>query len=182
MAKGLCMTHYGQMRKGRELTAIRSSLNATRRPRNASLGEVADSILRRCVLGSNGCLLWPGATSNKGYGVIRVDGKVRQTHAVVMEAIEGARPEGMETRHACDIKRCCNPDHLSYGTPRENTRDKLERGARGNGTAKLWPEQIREIRSKLARGESQQDLAKEYGVHSSLISMIGSGARWSWVQ
>jgi len=85
----------------------------------------------------------------------------------------------MTVRHSCDNKPCFNPDHLIVGTPKENTRDKIERSFDGrgatNGNAKLTAEQVAEIR---ASSEKQVVLASRYGVGQSQIGRIKRGEQW----
>jgi hypothetical protein len=39
----------------------------------------------------------------------------------------GLIPDGMYVLHQCDTPRCCNPSHLSLGTPKENFIDMVEK-------------------------------------------------------
>lgn len=65
-----------------------------------------------------------------GYGLWRADGRQvnLDAHQLVMLAFVGPRPEGMEVRHlngnASDNRRI----NLAYGTPSENTYDRVTHG------------------------------------------------------
>ena len=92
----------------------------------------------------------------------------------------------MEVRHLCGKAICVNPHHLCWGTRAENERDKLLHGTHNagerNGRAKLTVAQVREIRRRYAtEAVTQTALAREYGVHSSMVSEIVNGIRWSTV-
>lgn len=93
---------------------------------------------------SNGCMLWLLSTKN-GYGQVMVDRKISYAHRVSYEHFVGAISDGQHTRHSCDIKRCVAPDHLSVGTPAENTQDMVSRGRHGNQakTRCVWGHELK---------------------------------------
>lgn len=78
---------------------------------------------------SDGCWLWTGAIDTTGYGVIN-GGPNRKlyAHRVSAEIAFGPAEPGRDTMHSCDVRACVNPDHLSYGTRRDNVRDAREKG------------------------------------------------------
>lgn len=49
---------------------------------------------------------------------------------------------------------------------------------RRSGTAKLTEAQVREIKARLAAGEAQWPLSREYGVSRSIIQAIKAGKVW----
>lgn len=67
------------------------------------------------------CWLWLGATDPRGYGMLRVDGKVRRAHRWSYEHHVGPIPEGLQIDHLCRVPACVNPAHLEPVTSRENT-------------------------------------------------------------
>lgn len=77
-----------------------------------------------------------------------------------------------------------NIRHLYAGTPKQNTRDMLDRGRharvgpRGeqSGMAKLTTEQVMDIR--LGK-KSRRELATEYGISERTVSQIRAGRRWA---
>jgi hypothetical protein len=76
----------------------------------------------------DGCWLWGGALNSKGYGVIRNKGQAHLVHRLVL-ILDGRLPlPGDEACHSCDTPRCVRPDHLRWGSRRENHRDMVERG------------------------------------------------------
>lgn len=74
-----------------------------------------------------GCHIWQRATSEKGYGRIRVGGKTRAAHVEMYERAKGAVPPGLELDHTCNVRLCVNPDHLEPVTHAENLRRMRER-------------------------------------------------------
>lgn len=71
-------------------------------------------------------------TDSDGYPVVRVDGKHRKVHRLVLEAFVSLCPPGMEALHG--DANPSNPalDNLRWGTPSEN---QLQRVADGNHDA-----------------------------------------------
>lgn len=75
--------------------------------------------------------------------------------------------------HRCDNPPCCNPSHLFLGTDADNTADKVAKGrCRGGENKKMTLDQAREVRSRVASGEQQKDLALEFGVSNNAIWQI----------
>lgn len=75
---------------------------------------------------------WPWiASKSRGYGEFFVTperGKV-MAHSFVVELTTGIPcPPGKEGCHKCDNPPCCNPDHIYYGTRKQNVADAMKRG------------------------------------------------------
>lgn len=68
------------------------------------------------------CTVWIGATNNKGYGILQVDGKRVLAHRVAYEAEYGPIPDDLRIDHVCRVRNCVNPLHLEPVTHGENTR------------------------------------------------------------
>lgn len=81
---------------------------------------------------ATGCEEWTGATNSDGYGVVRVlksgSGSIRYAHRLALTLDLGDLPETAVVMHACDNRKCCNPDHLSVGTWAENMDEMIEKG------------------------------------------------------
>jgi hypothetical protein len=133
-----------------------------------------------------GCWLWTGRMSRKGYGEarIRLHGKLVHTaHRVALTLASGQSlpPWPMVVMHSCDVRACCNPAHLSLGTQTENVADQDRKGgahrARGkqHGRAKLTEADVLYIRSS---SESDSVLGRRYGVFSTTIAAARTGKKW----
>lgn len=84
-----------------------------------------------------GCWLWQASTRN-GYAVTSRDGKNGYVHRFVADVFHGPCPQGHEVMHSCDVRRCVNPAHLSYGTRAENMADMVCKGRSTAGRPKPW--------------------------------------------
>jgi hypothetical protein len=130
------------------------------------------------------CLTWPLSTDDKGYGIVGINGKVRKSHRIMCELVNGP-PPGLkyEAAHSCGRghKACCNPRHLFWKTRSENQRDRRIHGTQGkpgvSARSKMTPEQISEVRS-IGNRMTQKALARQFNCTPSNISKILSGARW----
>lgn len=98
--------------------------------------ELMASVAARCVARSNGCLEWRGAANKKGYGRVKVGGRLASPHRVAAYAAGIVRSIWEPGRkecvlHACDNPRCCNPKHLWPGTLSDNMQDCAAKGRLG---------------------------------------------------
>jgi hypothetical protein len=71
---------------------------------------------------ATGCWLWQGAKTSKGRGCVRIDGRTITTHKLFFTLLIGPVPDGMELHHKCEVKHCCNPEHLVPKTRLEHRR------------------------------------------------------------
>jgi hypothetical protein len=98
-------------------------------------GVPLERLMSRTVAGPNGCLLYVGTLSKRGYGQIRVDGVLKLAHRAIYELTVGPIPDGMNLDHTCHNRdatclggdecahrRCINVEHLEPVTGSENTR------------------------------------------------------------
>lgn len=133
--------------------------------------NLREKILERVKVTSAGCWEWQGATNSKGYGQVWCSdtGKAVYCHRALSNA-----PKGSTVLHSCDNPLCCNPEHLSIGTPRENSADMVNKGRAHKGY-KLSDEDVMEI---MESSESNVSLARSYGVSQQLICDIRKGRRY----
>jgi len=134
-----------------------------------------------------GCWLYDGAKETNGYGYLQSplpDGpRFITAHKLAWILTNGPVPEGLHVLHKCDIRACCNPDHLYLGTDADNMADKVSRKRNYIGedlhTAKLTEVQAREIIAITDRRKGQAiKVAKRYGVKNGTISTIWRGDSW----
>lgn len=88
--------------------------------------------------------------------------------------------------HLCDNPKCCNPDHLWIGTPKQNSEDEVKKNRQSKGEkhpiSKMKERDVREIRKKYADGVTQTRLSKDYGVHLMTIFHIVHNLTWKHVK
>lgn len=73
----------------------------------------------------DGCWIWLGTISRKGYARIGVGPKTRSVHRMTYEMARGPIGDGLTIDHLCRTRRCVNPSHME---PVSNTINVL-RGA-----------------------------------------------------
>lgn len=152
----------------------------------AQCGEAAAFWSKLDKTAPNGCWEWTRAVKSNGYGVVWMGGRCHHTHRVAYALAVGPLTEGLDVRHACDNRKCCNPAHLSLGTRKQNMRDAVDRGrsARGEraGMAKLSERDVKTILAAIARGHVQREIARDFGVSEACVSSIKTGGSWTHIE
>ena len=136
----------------------------------------------------NGLLYWKGATNKKGYGIFSINRHCYLAHRVAYSLFIGSKiPEGMCVLHKNDQPSCVDPSVLYLGTYADNAQDRENR-SRGNhvkgiyqGSAKLSPRKVKDIRKRNKEGISMAKLGERYGVSSSCINRVIQKETWGWV-
>jgi len=78
----------------------------------------------------DGCWRWRGARHAKGYGLVKLDGRLRVAHRVAWRLARGTEPSGTLQR-TCPTVGCVRPDH--YAEPPRPAARRTERLPRGMG-------------------------------------------------
>lgn len=144
--------------------------------------NVQDLLIRTNRNEETNCLEWQGAKSSFGHGQLRVNSKVYEVHRLMATLIYG-EPNGLFCLHSCDNPPCINPDHLRWGTQKENLLEMQSKGrkfiAYGENTtsAKLTQEKVKEIRALYPKYNKSQ-LARMYGVRQPTINKIINNVTW----
>lgn len=178
-ASGMCNKHYLRVRK-----------HGSPKDNPHSHASLEDRFWRK-VRKTDTCWVWEGTKRPHGYGSIQEGGRDSRTisaHRYSYEIHKGRIPDGMFVMHSCDNPSCVNPDHLSIGTPSENTQDMIRKGRKrtvaplgdDNGKAKLNEDLVRYIRQN--DGRSHASLARELGLSPNCIRGVRTRRTWSHVR
>lgn len=144
----------------------------------------AAALLARCEPEGE-CLVWMGARTPRGYGEVRIAGKLHYVHRLVEAFVRGSLEPGIKVLHRCDNPPCANPEHLFRGTQADNLQDASAKGRTTQGerqpNAKLTEAAVRAIRERAAAGETHSALATEFGVARQTISDVVGRRRWAFL-
>lgn len=125
-----------------------------------------------------GCWLWTGCLDSWGRGALSIRGRRTFAHIISWEILRGIPRNGLHLCHTCDVRHCCNPEHLYLGTDADNNRDMRERGrAKYTTRAKLTEDQVREIRRDWT-GKNAEELAGRYRISPTTIYNTATRRTW----
>lgn len=72
------------------------------------------------------CIEWKNCKDKDGYGRVKIDGKSKRVHRVVLEVkIKRKLSKDEHVLHICNNRICYNVDHLRLGTSKDNAKDRL---------------------------------------------------------
>lgn len=151
---------------------------------------------------SGECWIWTAGKASFGYGSFWDGSRHVRSHRFAFERENGPIAEGLCVLHRCDQPACVRPDHLFLGTRDDNMADMVNKGRQASGErtgACLYPERralgerlpqarltddlVRSIRDRYRTGTVlQRQLAEEFGVNQSTISLVVRGSTWGHVR
>lgn len=139
------------------------------------------------IKSDNSCWLWTKGGTKAGYGQIRFNYRIRYTHVISYKLFVKDFEEDLCVLHKCDVRACCNPQHLFLGTKAMNTEDMIAKGRMIIGenctNAKLSNNDAIQIINKFKTGQyTQLALAQEFKVNQSQISRLVRRERWRHIQ
>lgn len=151
-----------------------------------------------------GCIEWTARSRTSfGYGQIGLKGFASlRVHRIVWTIANGEIPENLLIMHSCDNPLCCNLEHLSLGTHKDNTTDMWTKGRQSeppihkaleeyrernpgkfrgedNATSKLKEFQVLEI---LTSPESPKYFCEKFNISKHTISLIRKRKIWKHVE
>ena len=90
--------------------------------------------------------------------------------------------DGSLARHLNGVSTDNRVDNIAWGTSRDNAQDAIRHGTLGKGMRarrrKLTEAQVRDIRSRLEAGETDQALAAEFGVSRYYPNQLLARKHW----
>lgn len=176
-AHGLCFKHYMRQRR-----------NGT-----TELLTASERFFSKVDKSNGPCWVWLAGKNKHGYGVFGMNGKTTHAHRASWEIANGPIPDGDGYHgtcvlHHCDNRQCVNPSHLFLGSQAANVADMYAKNRQAcrkgekNGLSKLTEAAVIMIRKKYAaEGVSQQELANDFNVDQSMISLIVSRKNWGHI-
>lgn len=174
---GLCNKHYKRLLR-------HGAPELGRTPQ----GEPHDYFLNVVLPYEGGdCLVWPYGTNGAGYGQVTIDGVRCYVHRLSCEEENGPPPSpDHEAAHSCGKGHlgCVSRKHLSWKTSAGNKADMVAHGTRNrgerHGQSKLTEESVKEI-LRLKGVETQEVIAKRFGVAQTTVSHVMRGDSWAWL-
>lgn len=129
ITRGLCNKHYKRYLKYGDPNLGRSRYSSPK-----------ESFAARTVWHSD-CLMWVGAKTADGYGVMIDKGSKKLAHRYAWESHNGEIPEGMSLDHTCWNRACCNIKHLRLATHAENLANrKSAQSNSSSGVRNVYPQ------------------------------------------
>lgn len=123
-----------------------------------------------------------------GYLRVKIHGKTRYVHTLVLETFRGPRPTPQhECRHKNGKRSDNRLSNLAWGTKLENAADKIKHGTcsrlagEANPVAKLNSAQVLSLVQEIQAGRSMYSLAKNGLVSIGTLQSIMAGRIWGTV-
>lgn len=147
-----------------------------------------EQIQARVVIGEGGCWDWRGGFDH-GAPILTFREGGKRVKRSVRALLTTPRPDCRPSAN-CGNPRCVNPEHVVWLTRRQlmlrqgphTLAHRLAiRASKRAQAKKLDLGKAREIRARLAEGATKGDLAREYGVHRSMVRWIETGQAWAEV-
>jgi hypothetical protein len=143
---------------------------------------------------TDSCWIWLAA-KNGGYGWMWDPFKRTQvrSHQWLKALVDGPCPKSRECCHTCNVRECVNPQHIYYGTRRDNMQDLIrDKGHNWAGVSKqgedspnsiLTTVQVLEILDlHYKTGWKGKRLSRELNINASTINNVIYNKRWKHIK
>lgn len=133
---------------------------------------------------ANNCLEWQRYKDKDGYGKWRVNGEKRNVHRLVCALVYGEPVDNQQALHSCDNPPCINPDHLRWGTHRDNNDDKILRlrlAGERSPSAIYTDAQVRQIKQMIADGVKGHVIYRQFNMSKYTFSNIKNNKNWKHI-
>lgn len=145
-----------------------------------------EQLIAKGKLMPSGCIEWQFAKSAYGYGMISYHNKVMSANRLMLILLHGLPETKSVAMHICDNPPCINPEHLRWGSHKENSKDMMAKGRQtmprlygeAHANSKLTKEAVEFIRKVYGPDYSQKYLAKLFGVGKTTIGNVLSNKIW----
>lgn len=149
----------------------------TREERNrikAGLRRSSDSIHGNIL--DSACWLWRTKTKGRPRMMFLNFGRIAARYAAIV--VVGKDEPHLHALHLCGDRQCVNPDHIRFGTDKQNAIDRFEHG---RDCSKLLKQDVFNIRTT-EKGTSVRILSKKYNVSVSTIYAVRNYKSWKNLQ
>ncbi len=144
-----------------------------------------EQLLAKGKLMPSGCIEWQFAKSKYGYGMISFHNKVIPANRLMLILLHGLPETKSVAMHLCDNPPCINPDHLRWGSHKDNTQDMMKKNrhkitpiyGENHGNAKLTYEAVEFIRANQNK-ITRKELADKFGVGLTTIGNVLQNKIW----
>ncbi len=131
---------------------------------------------RHIAVTETGCWIWIASKATTGYGDFRAFGKHYTAHTASYMAHNGPIENNLHVMHKCDIKLCCNPNHLTVGTNLDNIMDSVQKNRR-KGIARNRPKQLTYVKTSIEQKQKAINYMNEHNLTLTQVSRIFNIAR-----
>jgi hypothetical protein len=149
-----------------------------------------NDLLVHTTMSETGCMEWQRARTSAGYSQIWDGEKVQYAHRIVCKIVHGEPAEKQEVMHSCDNPSCINPDHLTWGSRKDNMVDASQKGrligrnhvkGEAHPSSPLSELDIKVIRDLRDAGATLTRISEAYGVSIAAIHNITTRKTWKEV-
>lgn len=139
---------------------------------------------------TNGCWIWKGSFSAKGYGFFHIGPKQKRrnyhAHRISYLIYIGEIPTNFCIMHSCDNPPCVNPSHLKAGTFFENSNDMVSKNRHRYGSrhknSKITEKEVVLIRKDYTgKFGNIMYLSRKFGIDKAQIRRIIDKKSWKHI-
>lgn len=126
------------------------------------------------------CLLWTKAKNCGNYGYFRVSNRIKGSHIWSYEVnTQTLVSEGFVVRHKCNVRLCCNFNHLEIGTQKNNSLDCINTSSNSSISS---IDKVIEIRSTyLIDNLTRKERCEKYYLKNNILRNIENYKTFSHV-
>lgn len=134
---------------------------------------------------TSSCWLWKGCCHERGYGYFYTgpeysSRKMDYAHRVSLFLHKDERHDDLCVLHSCDNPKCVNPEHLSWGTQKDNMKDMSNKGRATATNQKLTQEDIELAMLMREEGVLVKDIASYFNIDRGHASRASRGLRTTY--